>query len=98
MANKPIKPRNILLDQPLFLQKLYKEWDNLSKSIATNINFTKTSTFKKFSKKKRFCIQMQIFFMKRYFKWLDKRIVLGVLEKNDKALSDKAESSKGNCL
>lgn len=98
MSNKPIKPRNILLDQPLFLQKLYSEWDNLSKSIAANIKFTQTSTFKKLSKKKRFCIRMQIFFMKEYFKWLDRRIVLEVLEKHDKALSNKTESIKRNCL
>lgn len=98
MANKPIKPRNILLDQPLFLQKLYNEWDNLSKNIAANIKFTQTSTFKKLSKKKRFCIRIQIFFMKEYFKWLDRRIVLEELEKDDKTLSDKAKSSERNCL
>ena len=48
---------------------------------------------KKFSKKKQFCIQMQIFFMKKYFKWLDKRIMLEVLEKNDKTLSAQTENS-----
>lgn len=92
MSNN-IKPRNVLLDQPIFLQKLYAEWDNLSKGIASNINFTRTSTFKKFSKKKQFCVQMQIFFMKKYFKWLDKRIMLEVLEKNDKTLSAQTENS-----
>lgn len=92
MSNN-IKPRNVLLDQPIFLQKLYAEWDNLSKGIASNIKFTQTGTFKKFSKKKQFCVQMQIFFMKKYFKWLDKRIMLEVLEKNDKTLSAQTENS-----
>lgn len=92
MSNN-IKPRNVLLDQPIFLQKLYAEWDSLSKGIASNIKFTRTNTFKKFSKRKQFCIQMQIFFMKKYFKWLDKRIMLEVLEKNDKTLSAQTENS-----
>lgn len=71
--------RNVLLDQPIYIQNMYKEWDDLAENMGKLKGLMKSPAFSKFSNKKKKLIRMQYKYMEKHFYFLDKRIILEIL-------------------
>lgn len=78
-SKKTPNNRNVLLDQPQYIQDLYADWDYASIKIAALLKLKSSNIYKSFSYKKKRFIKKQLKYLKKYFEALDGRIVLDIL-------------------